>query len=118
MESDYRYSEQAFVNAIHHHDPSAFNDLYDHYAGAIYALIRKLMPDDLIAEQLFFDVFETIWNTGQTFNPAIESSFVWIFRITVRICIGKLNALDSAESAPTLAYLNAILFNDLRSDRL
>ena len=56
------YTEQELVSALKERDNQAFAFLYDHYAGALYSIIRQIITDNSeLAGDVLQEVFINIW---------------------------------------------------------
>lgn len=60
---------------------AAFSELYDKFSPALYGIIKKIIRDDEIAQDILQDCFVTIWKKAQTFNEEKGSFFTWMLNI-------------------------------------
>lgn len=62
-------------------DDGSLSELYDRYAGMVYAMGLKHLRDRSLAEDLVQDVFTSVWRKAKTFDPSKASFMTWIYRI-------------------------------------
>jgi RNA polymerase sigma-70 factor (ECF subfamily) len=63
-------SDAALVVAIGRWREEALAEVYRRHAGAAYALARRLLNDNQLAEEVLQEVFLRLWNTPERFDPA------------------------------------------------
>ena len=89
-------------------DDGALSALYDRYAGMVYAMGLRLLGDRSLAEDLVQDVFASVWQKAESFDPSKASLVTWIYRISrnrsTDLDRRRRSRPDSAGSEP-LAYL-------------
>ena len=95
--------EQALsiADLLHKKDTSAFCLLYDKYAASLYGFILKLIPDKAMASQLLEQSFVTICSRLSLYNPAKETIFSWMLRITLKQC----SAVENFDRARLVSYM-------------
>ncbi len=59
-------------------DRSAVDELYDRYSRAAFALARRILADDVLAEDVVQDVFLTVWRDPVAFDAARGSFSSWL----------------------------------------
>jgi RNA polymerase sigma-70 factor (ECF subfamily) len=62
-------------------DQGAVSELYDRYAGLVYASGLRYLGDSALAEDLVQEVFLAVWRNAKSFDPSRASFGTWIFRI-------------------------------------
>ena len=50
-------------------DSSAFGELYDHFASAMFSLSLEILGDRWEAEEVIQDVFSYLWRKPESFTP-------------------------------------------------
>ncbi len=81
-------------------DASAFNQLYRLAAPRLYALCKRLMRDDELAEDVLQEGFVKIWNNAGVFAARRGSAMTWMTTIVRNQALDKLRM---AKSRPVLA---------------
>ena len=59
-------------------DAEAFTRVCDQVSGAVYGLVRLIVPDQSRAEQVAADVLVEVWHSAAQFSPAQGSGLSWI----------------------------------------
>jgi len=62
-------SDATLVVAIGRWREDALAEAYRRHAGAAYALARRLLNDNQLAEEILQEVFLRLWNTPERFDP-------------------------------------------------
>jgi len=60
---------------------AAFADLYDRFAGAVFAVILTIIRDRAEAEDILQDCFCSIWDHAEQYDPAKGKAVSWIMTI-------------------------------------
>jgi len=72
---------QTLVNRLKARDEAALSLLYDHYAGALYGIIHKILQNSDAAEETLHDAFLKIWEQIDRFDSQKGTLFTWMYRI-------------------------------------
>lgn len=81
-------------------DSKALEALYDKYSQLLYTLIKRIVKDDKIAEQVLSDVFVIIWQKTDLYNFDYKNVFSWIVLLTKNKAVDTLrrkNGYDVGE---------------------
>lgn len=85
--------DAALVREIAGGSYDALADLYDRYAGAIFAVARRLTTDRGVAEEVVQDTFLALWDRAGTFDPASGSLAAWLHTIARNRTVDRLRAM-------------------------
>jgi RNA polymerase sigma-70 factor (ECF subfamily) len=66
------------VRRIRSGDRGAIDDLYDRFRRPAFALARRILADDVLAEDVLQDVFVSIWRDPGSFDRARGSFSSWV----------------------------------------
>ncbi|HEX8277850.1 MAG TPA: sigma-70 family RNA polymerase sigma factor [Segetibacter sp.] len=75
------YNESELVSLLKERDQPAFNYLYDHYSGSLYAVIVSIVPDRELANDLLQEVFVKIWRQIATYDHTKGRLFTWMLNV-------------------------------------
>jgi RNA polymerase sigma factor (sigma-70 family) len=82
-------------------DRSAFEYLYDHYSGAIYAIVLKVIRTESVAEEVLQDVFLKFWDRFDTYDPEKGKLFTWMLNIARNQAIDRTRSREMSKSRKT-----------------
>jgi RNA polymerase sigma-70 factor (ECF subfamily) len=86
------YNEKELILALKAGDNEAFNHLYDKYSGALFNIIKQIIRDSLLAEDLLQEVFINVWRKIESYDPSKASLFTWMHNIARNASIGALKS--------------------------
>jgi RNA polymerase sigma-70 factor (ECF subfamily) len=73
-------------------DEKAFSILYSNYSRALFGVIRKVIVDDTIAEDVLQDVFVKIWNNRSSYDSSKGRLYTWMLNIARNSSIDYLRS--------------------------
>ncbi len=85
--------DSALVRAVASGSEDALVQLYDRYAGPVYATARRLTTDRGLAEDVVQETFLALWNRAEQYDPAMGSLPAWLLTIARNRTIDRLRAL-------------------------
>ena len=87
------YTEQELVLALKERNDQAFSFLYDHYAGALYSIIKQIVTDNPeLANDVLQEVFINIWRKIDTYDQTKGRLFTWMLNIARNASIDMLRS--------------------------
>lgn len=89
MGTNQTYDERELVVLLKQQDQQAFNYLYDHYAGALYGIIKQIVGDLEIANDVLQEAFVNIWKRIDSYDEAKGRLFTWMLNICRNAAIDK-----------------------------
>jgi RNA polymerase sigma-70 factor, ECF subfamily len=90
--SDPPPADGALVAAVAAGSEEALAELYDRHAAAIHATALRLIGDRQAAEDVVQEVFLTLWNRAERFDPAAGSLAAWLGTMARNRAIDRLRA--------------------------
>ncbi len=91
-----KYSEEELVNLLKQNDKAAFSYLYDHYSGALFGIILKIVnQDEETSEDVLQEVFIKIWKKITTYDPLKGTLFTWMLNIARNTAIDKVRTFKN-----------------------
>lgn len=70
-------------------DNGAFSYLYDHYSGALYGIIKQIVADVELANDVLQEVFVSIWKKIDSYDESKGRLFTWMLNIARNASIDK-----------------------------
>jgi RNA polymerase sigma-70 factor (ECF subfamily) len=102
--------DSGLVRAVASGSEDALVQLYDRYAGAVYATARRLTTDRGLAEDVVQETFLALWNRAEQYDPKMGSLPAWLLTIARNRTIDRLRALG--RRAPTMPVSDVALFDE------
>lgn len=79
--------------ALKERNNQAFSFLYDHYAGALYNIIKQIVTDSPeLADDVLQEVFINIWRKIDTYDQTKGRLFTWMLNIARNASIDLLRS--------------------------
>ena len=75
--------------ALRQKDHDAFTYLYDHYSAALYGVIRQIVIDAEMGNDVLQDAFVNIWRRIDSYDEAKGRLFTWMLNIARHAAIDK-----------------------------
>jgi DNA-directed RNA polymerase specialized sigma24 family protein len=83
--------DQLLLRRIAARDPHAFEQLYQHYAGRLLGYLRRLLPPQVLPEDVLDDVMLLVWLHANRYDPG-KPLVAWLFALPATRLL-RLNAL-------------------------
>ena len=83
------YDERELVAALRHKDEGAFGYLYDHYAGALYSVIKQIVGEMETSNDVLQETFVNIWRKIDLYDESKGRLFTWMLNIARNAAIDK-----------------------------
>ncbi len=102
-------SDLELMHEISQFESRALEELYDRYAPLLYTVIKKIAPDQVVAEQILVEVFVIIWRKIQQFDFKTGNVFSWL------VTLVRNKAVDTLRrERPTTATID--IYDDVYED--
>ncbi|MEG0925426.1 RNA polymerase sigma factor [Chryseobacterium sp.] len=108
------YSEEELIVLLKEKNENGFHYLYDHYSGALYGIILRIVQSKEYTEEIIQDVFVKIWNSIHQYDASKGRFYTWMINIARNTAIDYLkskgfqNELKN-QSLPDFVYNTAEL---------
>ena len=76
----------------------AFAALYDLVAGQVYGVVRKVVRDPGLAEEVAQEVFLDVWRTAGRFDPERGNAVAWILTIAHHRAVDRVRSEASSRA--------------------
>jgi RNA polymerase sigma factor (sigma-70 family) len=83
------YNETELVIALKRHESDAYRYLYLNYRGSLYNAILQIIPEQENASDVLQEVFVTIWQNIDKYDPEKGRLFTWLLKLTRNAAINK-----------------------------
>ena len=92
------YQENDLVASLRQKDNHAFSYLYEHYSGALYGVIRQIVTDTELANDVLQETFVNIWRRMDSYDPDKGRLFTWMLNIARNAAIDKIRSKGFQQS--------------------
>ena len=89
MNAKITYEEGELINLLKQRDEQAFGYLYDNYAGALYGVVKQIVTDLEVGNDVLQEVFVSIWKKIDTYDSSKGRLFTWMLNIARNAAIDK-----------------------------
>jgi RNA polymerase sigma factor (sigma-70 family) len=107
-------SEQQLIERLTQKDKSALEYLYDHYSGALYGVILRIVNSETIAEEVLQDAFVKIWDKIASYDAQKGALFTWMMTISRNLALDKLRSKSFKQGQKTDDIENNVHITDHR----
>jgi RNA polymerase sigma factor (sigma-70 family) len=84
-------------------DRTAIDDLYDRFRRPAFALARRILGDDVLAEDVLQDVFLSVWRDPSGFDRGRGSVASWLLAVVHHKAVDAVRREESQRRRQTLA---------------
>lgn len=70
------------MEALQQKDNAAFEYLYTNYKGALFTIIKQIIPDEDIAGDVLQEAFIMAWKNIDKYDAAKGRLFTWLYNVT------------------------------------
>ena len=77
------------IQRINNRDSKALEVLYDRYSPVLYTLVKRIVEDKLLAEQILVNIFVVIWQKSSKYDLNSDNLYCWLINLS------RNKALDS-----------------------
>ena len=99
------YDEHELVSGLRSKDNQAFGYLYDHYAGALYSIIKQIVVDAEVSNDVLQETFVNIWRRIDQYDQSKGRLFTWMLNIARNAAIDKTRSKGFQQSSTVLPIL-------------
>ena len=99
MGTTQKYDERELVTALRRKDDQAFGYLYDHYSGALYSVIKQIVGDVELGNDVLQETFVNIWRRIEQYDESKGRLFTWMLNIARNAAIDKTRSKGFQQSS-------------------
>jgi RNA polymerase sigma factor (sigma-70 family) len=82
--------------------------LYDHYSGALYSVVLRIVRSEDIAQEVLQDVFLKIWDKMSSYDSSKGRLFTWMLNIARNQAIDRTRSREMSQGRKTDDILNLV----------
>lgn len=88
--------------------------MYEHYSGALYGVVSRIISKEEVAEEVLQDAFLKIWDKIDNYDPAKGKLFTWMLNLTRNLAIDKIRSKEISKEGKTKGIDNLVNTIDSR----
>lgn len=105
--------ESSLIAGLRSKDKASLEYLYDHYSGALYGAILRIVRKESVAEEVLQDVFLKIWSRMDNYDPSKGRLFTWMLNLAKNQAIDKIRSKEISRENKTGGIENYV--SDVRT---
>ncbi len=78
-------------------DHQAFSEFYGQTSARVFGLVRRVLLDQELSEEVTQEVFIVVWQTSSKYNPAAGSPMAWLLTIAHRRAVDRVRSHHSSQ---------------------
>lgn len=86
--------EDQIVRYLHAKNDRAIELIFENYSLAMMNVIRSVVKNEAVAEDVLQKVLVKIWEKGDSFNPQKAGLYTWLIRISKNAAIDETRGKD------------------------
>ena len=98
MSTKSTYEEYELVAALRQKEEDAFTYLYDHYSGALHGIIKQIVQDTELANDVMQEAFVNIWRRIDSYDESKGRLFTWMLNVARNAAIDKTRSKGFQQS--------------------
>jgi len=87
-----RHTESELAEILASGDHKQFGIIYDHFSHSLYGIIKKIVNDEELAQDLLQETFVKVWNNASSYSDQKSRLFTWLLNIARNTCIDYLRS--------------------------
>lgn len=91
------------VSGIRNGDQTCLKDLYNHYSGALYGIVLRILESENDAEEILQDVFVKIWKNIHTFQSEKATLYTWMATIARNASLDRKRLKSFTDNQQTVS---------------
>jgi len=93
--------ENELVAGLRARDINSLEYLYDHYSGALYGVIFRVIKNENLAQEVLQDSFLKIWEKIDSYDPSKGKLFTWMLNVTRNLAIDRTRSKEMSKARKT-----------------
>ena len=106
------YSEDQLIVLLKDRNENGFHYLYDHYSGALYGVILRIVQSKDYTEEIIQDVFVKIWNSIHQYDSSKGRFYTWMINIARNQAIDKTRSKNFKNSSQNSSLEDSVYVSE------
>ncbi|MEZ4919067.1 MAG: sigma-70 family RNA polymerase sigma factor [Saprospiraceae bacterium] len=113
-----RSREFEIIALLQQGDQQAISMLYKHYAAALFGIIRRIIAEQEIAEEVLQDVFVKVWDNAARYDSAKGRLYTWLAQITRNTALDRVRSSAYRKGQKTDGLDSVVYKNDQNTENM
>lgn len=100
MEDYKSFTDSQLMQKVGEYDSKSLEELYDRYSPILYTLIKKIVVDQKVAEEVLTDIFVIVWEKSRKIDLPINNIYTWLITLARNKAIDRRRRDESTEELP------------------
>ena len=96
-----RYTEDELLTSLKQHNEQAYSFLYDNYSKAIFTIIKQIIPQQEVAEDILQEVFVKVWQNIHSYDVSKGRLYTWMISIARNLSIDRTRSKEFNKQSKT-----------------
>lgn len=103
-------SEEELLQRVARKDSRAFDQLYEALAPRLFGMMRQMLNDDRVAEEVLTEGFVHVWEQASSYDESRCKAFVWAVTVFRQKAIERMRALGRRNRRVDAQSLEQVTF--------
>jgi len=95
------YTETELLTGLQQHDEQAYQFLYDNYSKSILIVIKQIISQQEIAEDVLQEAFIKVWQNIHTYDVSKGRLYTWMISIARNLAIDRTRSKEFTKQNKT-----------------
>lgn len=109
------YEEHELIASLRKKDDEAFSYLYEHYSGALYGVIKQIVGDIELSNDVLQETFVNIWRRIESYDETKGRLFTWMLNVARNAAIDKTRSKGFQQSQLQIPLDGEVIQASVRS---
>ena len=109
------YEEHELVASLRTKEEQAFSYLYEHYSGALYGVIKQIVGDTELSNDVLQETFVNVWRRIDSYDETKGRLFTWMLNIARNAAIDKTRSRGFQQSQLQIPLDGEVIQPSVRS---
>lgn len=99
--SNLLHNEDELLRRLKLHEEQAYQFLYDHYSKSLFTIIKQIISQQEVAEDLLQETFVKIWQNIHTYDGSRGRLYTWMLSIARNLSIDRTRSKEFNKQSKT-----------------
>jgi RNA polymerase sigma factor (sigma-70 family) len=99
--TDLLHNEDELLRRLKLHEEQAYSFLYDRYSRALFLVIKQIIPQQEVAEDLLQETFVKVWQNIHTYDGSRGRLYTWMLSIARNLSIDRTRSKEFNKQSKT-----------------